>query len=171
MGEAAALPSATKTEHVPHAQQQKRTPCKPPSNKHKPLLNLQKPAREYLDSKSAILATMLPRAGASSHGFVLYQLTAFLTARNRTIGPVKRQIQATVRLPGRGAAHRTAIHAGREIDDIHHALVDWGPAALCLAGLHAASQHVPGRVLECLPTASMLCHLLEVAHTHRMDGG
>lgn len=60
-----------------------------------------------------------------------------------------------------------AIHAGREIGDIHHALIRLGCLLRCawLAYTPQASTY-PGRVLECLPDSiNAFCHLLEVAQS------
>ena len=60
-----------------------------------------------------------------------------------------------------------AIHAGWEIDDIHHALIRLGCLLRCawLAYTPQASTY-PGRVLERLPDSiSAFCHLLEVTQS------
>ena len=60
-----------------------------------------------------------------------------------------------------------AIHAGREIDDIHHALIRLGCLLRCawLAYTPQSSTY-PGRVLERLPDSiNAFCHLLEVAQS------
>lgn len=57
-----------------------------------------------------------------------------------------------------------AIHAGREIDDIHHALIRLGCLLRCawLAYTPQSSTY-PGRILASLPNSiNAFCHLLEV---------
>ena len=121
--------------------------------------------------KSAIFGDDAARVlGLQVTAFVLYQLTAILDreepddwpseAADSSLAVVQVAMEEVPRI-------EQAIHAGREIDDIHHALIRLGCLLRCawLAYTPQASTY-PGRVLERLPDSiNAFCHLLEVAHS------
>lgn len=155
---AAALPSATKTESrtARPATEQKESNMKTTVNTWTP--------------KSAIFGDDAARVlGLQVTAFVLYQLTAILDREEPDDWPsaaadsslaVQIAMEEVPRI-------EQAIHAGREIDDIHHALIRLGCLLRCawLAYTPQSSTY-PGRVLERLPDSiNAFCHLLEVAQS------
>jgi hypothetical protein len=161
MGEAAALPSATKTEA--------RTARPATKQKENNMKTTDKRANTWTP-KSAICGDDAARVlGLQVTAFVLYQLTAILDREEPDDWPsaatdsslaVQIAMEEVLRI-------EQAIHAGREIDDIHHALIRLGCLLRCawLAYTPQSSTY-PGRVLESLPDSiNAFCHLLEVAQS------
>ena len=100
---------------------------------------------------------------------VLYQLTAILDCEEPDDWPSEAADSSLAVQIAMEEVPRIeqAIHAGREIDDIHHALIRLGCLLRCawLAYTPQASTY-PGRVLERLPDSiNAFCHLLEVAQS------
>ena len=107
--------------------------------------------------------------GLQVTAFVLYQLTAILDREEPDDWPSEAADSSLAVQVAMEEVPRIeqAIHAGREIDDIHHALIRLGCLLRCawLAYTPQASTY-PGRVLERLPDSiNAFCHLLEVAHS------
>ena len=120
--------------------------------------------------KSAIFGDDAARVlGLQVTAFVLYQLTAILDREEPDDWPSEAADSSLAVQVAMEEVPRIeqAIHAGREIDDIHHALIRLGCLLRCawLAYTQQASTY-PGRVLERLPDSiNAFCHLLEVAHS------
>ena len=120
--------------------------------------------------KSAIFGDDAARVlGLQVTAFVLYQLTAILDREEPDDWPSEAADSSLAVQVAMEEVPRIeqAIHAGREIDDIHHALIRLGCLLRCawLAYTPQASTY-PGRVLERLPDSiNAFCHLLEVAQS------
>ena len=120
--------------------------------------------------KSAIFGDDAARVlGLQVTAFVLYQLTAILDREEPDDWPSAAADSSLAIQVAMEEVPRIeqAIHAGREIDDIHHALIRLGCLLRCawLAYTPQASTY-PGRVLERLPDSiNAFCHLLEVAQS------
>ena len=120
--------------------------------------------------KSAIFGDDAARVlGLQVTAFVLYQLTAILDREEPDDWPSEAADSSLAVQIAMEEAQRIeqAIHAGREIDDIHHALIRLGCLLRCawLAYTPQSSTY-PGRVLERLPDSiNAFCHLLEVAQS------
>ena len=158
MGAAAALPSATKTEA-----RTARPATKKKESNMKTTVNTWTP-------KSAIFGNDAARVlGLQVTAFVLYQLTAILDREEPDDWPSEAADSSLAVQVAMEEVPRIeqAIHAGREIDDIHHALIRLGCLLRCawLAYTPQASTY-PGRVLERLPDSiNAFCRLLEVAQS------
>ena len=158
MGEAAALPSATKTEA--------RT-ARPATKKQDKTM---KTTANTWTPKSAIFGDDAARVlGLQVTAFVLYQFTAILDREEPDDWPSEAADSSLAVQVAMEEVPRIeqAIHAGREIDDIHHALIRLGCLLRCawLAYTPQSSTY-PGRVLERLPDSlNAFCHLLEVAQS------
>ena len=171
---AAALPSATKNKA--------RTAHTATENKENTMQTTEKQMQDAIKfAKSLRVNTWTPKSaifgddaarvlGLQVTAFVLYQLTAILDreepddwpseAADSSLAVVQVAMEEVPRI-------EQAIHAGREIDDIHHALIRLGCLLRCawLAYTPQASTY-PGRVLERLPDSiNAFCHLLEVAQS------
>ena len=161
MGEAAALPGATKNKALtahPATEQEWNT-----------MQTTEKRANSWTP-KSAIFGDDAARVlGLQVTAFVLYQLTAILDREEPDDWPSEAADSSLAVQVAMEEVPRIeqAIHAGREIDDIHHALIRLGCLLRCawLAYTPQASTY-PGRVLERLPDSiNAFCHLLEVAQS------
>ena len=170
---AAALPSATKTEA--------RTARKATETKENDMQTTEKKAQAAIKfAKSLRVNTWTPKSaifgddaarvlGLQVTAFVLYQLTAILDREEPDDWPSEAADSSLAVQIAMEEVPRIeqAIHAGREIDDIHHALIRLGCLLRCawLAYTPQASTY-PGRVLERLPDSiNAFCHLLEVAQS------
>ena len=170
---AAALPSATKNKA--------RTASPAPENKENDMKTNEKQAQAAIKyAKSLRVNTWTPRSaifgddaarvlGLQVTAFVLYQLTAILDREEPDDWPSEATDSSLAVQIAMEEVPRIeqAIHAGREIDDIHHALIRLGCLLRCawLAYTPQASTY-PGRVLERLPDSiNAFCHLLEVAQS------
>ena len=170
---AAALPSATKnkarTEHP--ATEKKENTMQTTEKQSQAAIKFAKSLRvNTWTPKSAIFGDDAARVlGLQVTAFVLYQLTAILDREEPDDWPSEAADSSLVVQVAMEEVPRIeqAIHAGREIDDIHHALIRLGCLLRCawLAYTPQASTY-PGRVLERLPDSiNAFCHLLEVAHS------
>ena len=170
---AAALPSATKNKA--------RTASPATENKENDMKTTEKQAQAAIKfAKSLRVNTWTPKSaifgddaarvlGLQVTAFVLYQLTAILDREEPDDWPSEAADSSLAVQVAMEEVPRIeqAIHAGREIDDIHHALIRLGCLLRCawLAYTPQASTY-PGRVLERLPDSiNAFCHLLEVAHS------
>ena len=170
---AAALPSATKTEA--------RTARTATETKENDMQTTEKQAQAAIKfAKSLRVNTWTPKSaifgddaarvlGLQVTAFVLYQLTAILDREEPDDWPSEAADSSLAVQVAMEEVPRIeqAIHAGREIDDIHHALIRLGCLLRCawLAYTPQASTY-PGRVLERLPDSiNAFCHLLEVAQS------
>ena len=170
---AAALPSATKNKA--------RTTSPETENKDNDMQTNEKQAQAAIKfAKSLRVNTWTPKSaifgddaarvlGLQVTAFVLYQLTAILDREEPDDWPSEAADSSLAVQVAMEEVPRIeqAIHAGREIDDIHHALIRLGCLLRCawLAYTPQASTY-PGRVLERLPDSiNAFCHLLEVAHS------
>ena len=170
---AAALPSATKTEA--------RTARTATETKENDMQTTEKKAQAAIKfAKSLRVNTWTPRSpifgddaarvlGLQVTALVLYQLTAILDREEPDDWPSEAADSSLAVQVAMEEVPRIeqAIHAGREIDDIHHALIRLGCLLRCawLAYTPQASTY-PGRVLERLPDSiNAFCHLLEVAQS------
>lgn len=168
MGEAAALPSATKTEA--------RTARTAAKNKENNMKTTEKRMNSWTP-KSAIFGDDAARVlGLQLTALVLYQLTVIQDAEGPDDWPSEAADSSLAVQIAMEEAQRIeqAIHAGREIDDIHHALIRLGCLLRCawLAYTPQSSTY-PGRVLESLPgSINAFCHLLEeVIHSPHQWAG
>ena len=173
MGAAAALPSATKTKaHTAHtATETKENTMQTTEKQMQDAIKFAKSLRvNTWTPKSAIFGDDAARVlGLQVTAFVLYQLTAILDREEPDDWPSEAADSSLAVQVAMEEVPRIeqAIHAGREIDDIHHALIRLGCLLRCawLAYTPQASTY-PGRVLERLPDSiNAFCHLLEVAHS------
>ena len=120
--------------------------------------------------KSAICGDDAARVlGLQVTAFVLYQLTVIQDAEGPDDWPSEAADSSLAVQVAMEEVPRIgqAIHAGREINDIHHALIRLGCLLRCawLAYTPQSSTY-PGRVLESLPDGiNAFCHLLEVARS------
>ena len=170
---AAALPSATKNKA--------RTASPATENKDNDMKTTEKQAQAAIKfAKSLRVNTWTPKSaifgddaarvlGLQVTAFVLYQLTAILDREEPDDWPSEAADSSLAVQVAMEEVPRIeqAIHAGREIDDIHHALIRLGCLLRCawLAYTPQASTY-PGRVLERLPDSiNAFCHLLEVAQS------
>ena len=170
---AAALPSATKNKA--------RTASPATENKENDMKTTEKQAQAAIKfAKSLRVNTWTPKSaifgddaarvlGLQVTAFVLYQLTAILDREEPDDWPSEAADSSLAVQVAMEEVPRIeqAIHAGREIDDIHHALIRLGCLLRCawLAYTPQASTY-PGRVLERLPDSiNAFCHLLEVAQS------
>ena len=170
---AAALPSATKNKA--------RTTSPETENKDNDMQTTEKQAQAAIKfAKSLRVNTWTPKSaifgddaarvlGLQVTAFVLYQLTAILDREEPDDWPSEAADSSLAVQVAMEEVPRIeqAIHAGREIDDIHHALIRLGCLLRCawLAYTPQASTY-PGRVLERLPDSiNAFCHLLEVAQS------
>ena len=170
---AAALPSATKNKA--------RTTSPETENKDNDMQTNEKQAQAAIKfAKSLRVNTWTPKSaifgddaarvlGLQVTAFVLYQLTAILDREEPDDWPSEAADSSLAVQIAMEEVPRIeqAIHAGREIDDIHHALIRLGCLLRCawLAYTPQASTY-PGRVLERLPDSiNAFCHLLEVAQS------
>ena len=170
---AAALPSATKNKA--------RTASPATENKENDMKITEKQAQAAIKfAKSLRVNTWTPKSaifgddaarvlGLQVTAFVLYQLTAILDREEPDDWPSEAADSSLAVQVAMEEVPRIeqAIHAGREIDDIHHALIRLGCLLRCawLAYTPQASTY-PGRVLERLPDSiNAFCHLLEVAQS------
>ena len=170
---AAALPSATKNKA--------RTASPATENKENDMKTNEKQAQAAIKfAKSLRVNTWTPKSaifgddaarvlGLQVTAFVLYQLTAILDREEPDDWPSEAADSSLAVQVAMEEVPRIeqAIHAGREIDDIHHALIRLGCLLRCawLAYTPQASTY-PGRVLERLPDSiNAFCHLLEVAQS------
>ena len=170
---AAALPSATKNKA--------RTTSPETENKDNDMQTTEKQAQAAIKfAKSLRVNTWTPKSaifgddaarvlGLQVTALVLYQLTAILDREEPDDWPSEAADSSLAVQVAMEEVPRIeqAIHAGREIDDIHHALIRLGCLLRCawLAYTPQASTY-PGRVLERLPDSiNAFCHLLEVAHS------
>jgi hypothetical protein len=155
---AAALPGATKTEALtahPATKKQDKT--------MKTTLNSWTPKSAFFGDDAARVL------GLQVTALVLYQLTAILDREEPDDWPSEAADSSLAVQVAMEEVPRIeqAIHAGREIDDIHHALIRLGCLLRCawLAYTPQSSTY-PGRVLERLPDSiNAFCHLLEVAQS------
>lgn len=114
--------------------------------------------------------------GLQVTALVLHQLTEILDREEPDDWPSEAADSSLAVQIAMEEAQRTeqAIHAGREIDDIHHALIRLGCLLRCawLAYTPQSSTY-PGRVLERLPDSiNAFCHLLEeVIHSPHQWAG
>ena len=170
---AAALPSATKTEArtARTATETKENDMQTTEKKAQAAIKFVKSLRvNTWTPKSAIFGDDAARVlGLQVTAFVLYQLTAILDREEPDDWPSEAADSSLAVQVAMEEVPRIeqAIHAGREIDDIHHALIRLGCLLRCawLAYTPQASTY-PGRVLERLPDSiNAFCHLLEVAHS------
>ena len=170
---AAALPSATKTEArtARTATETKENDMQTTEKKAQAAIKFAKSLRvNTWTPKSAIFGDDAARVlGLQVTAFVLYQLTAILDREEPDDWPSEAADSSLAVQVAMEEVPRIeqAIHAGREIDDIHHALIRLGCLLRCawLAYTPQASTY-PGRVLERLPDSiNAFCHLLEVAHS------
>lgn len=161
MGAAAALPSATKTEA--------RTARPATETNEKAMQTTEKRANSWTP-KSAIFGDDAARVlGLQVTAFVLYQLTVIQDAEGPDDWPSEAADSSLAVQIAMEEVPRIeqAIHAGREIDDIHHALIRLGCLLRCAWSAYTPqSSTYPGRVLERLPDSiNAFCHLLEVAQS------
>ena len=170
---AAALPSATKNKaHTARtATETKENDMQTTEKKAQAAIKFAKSLRvNTWTPKSAIFGDDAARVlGLQVTAFVLYQLTAILDREEPDDWPSEAADSSLAVQVAMEEVPRIeqAIHAGREIDDIHHALIRLGCLLRCawLAYTPQASTY-PGRVLERLPDSiNAFCHLLEVAHS------
>lgn len=170
---AAALPSATKTEArtARTATETKENDMQTTEKKAQAAIKFAKSLRvNTWTPKSAIFGDDAARVlGLQVTAFVLYQLTAILDREEPDDWPSEAADSSLAVQVAMEEVPRIeqAIHAGREIDDIHHALIRLGCLLRCawLAYTPQASTY-PGRVLERLPDSiNAFCHLLEVAQS------
>ena len=170
---AAALPSATKTEArtARTATETKENDMQTTEKKAQAAIKFAKSLRvNTWTPKSAIFGDDAARVlGLQVTAFVLYQLTAILDREEPDDWPSEAADSSLAVQIAMEEVPRIeqAIHAGREIDDIHHALIRLGCLLRCawLAYTPQASTY-PGRVLERLPDSiNAFCHLLEVAQS------
>ena len=107
--------------------------------------------------------------GLQVTALVLYQLTAILDREEPDDWPSAAADSSLAIQVAMEEVPRIeqAIHAGREIDDIHHALIRLGCLLRCAWSAYTPqSSTYPGRVLERLPDSiNAFCHLLEVAQS------
>lgn len=158
---AAALPSATKTEA--------RTARTATETRENAMQATEKRADTWTP-KNAICGDDAARVlGLQVTAFVLYQLTAILDREEPDDWPSAAADSSLAIQVAMEEVPRIeqAIHAGREIDDIHHALIRLGCLLRCAwRGYTPQSSTYPGRVLERLPDSiNAFCHLLEVAQS------
>ena len=170
---AAALPSATKTEArtARTATETKENDMQTTEKKAQAAIKFAKSLRvNTWAPKSAIFGDDAARVlGLQVTALVLYQLTAILDREEPDDWPSEAADSSLAVQVAMEEVPRIeqAIHAGREIDDIHHALIRLGCLLRCawLAYTPQASTY-PGRVLERLPDSiNAFCHLLEVAQS------
>ena len=161
--EAAALPSATKNKALTA-----RPATKKQENDMKTTLNSWTPKSAFFGDDAARVL------GLQVTALVLYQLTAILDREEPDDWPSEAADSSLAVQIAMEEVPRIeqAIHAGREIDGIHHALIRLGCLLRCawLAYTPQSSTY-PGRVLERLPDSiNAFCHLLEVAQSTPWTG-
>ena len=170
---AAALPSATKNKArtARPATEKKENTMQTTEKQMQDAIKFAKSLRvNTWTPKSAIFGDDAARVlGLQVTAFVLYQLTAILDREEPDDWPSEAADSSLAVQVAMEEVPRIeqAIHAGREIDDIHHALIRLGCLLRCawLAYTPQASTY-PGRVLERLPDSiNAFCHLLEVAQS------
>ncbi len=155
---AAALPSATKNKALTA-----RPATKKKENNMKTTANSWTPKNTIFGDDAARVL------GLQVTALVLHQLTEILDREEPDDWPSEAADSSLAVQVAMEEVPRIeqAIHAGREIDDIHHALIRLGCLLRCawLAYTPQASTY-PGRVLERLPDSiNAFCHLLEVAQS------